>query len=224
MGFDEAILNRLTVRIAEFFLFKGIGLVFGHDWRENGVMRAVAGLAETAASGEQMFKDRDHGTMVLNLVPTAGRALSQAAVDATEAAQGILQVRSIIDWTAGDNDLPDGWEKDRCGELWVLRRALNRVLNPGARICLGGKRTGFSGYYAGVAEEAYFALATHKPLYLVGGFGGVTEDVIDALTGQSDFKFTALSPLDQKRDESICKDVARMVDLPLDGLAGGTCQ
>ncbi|HLC16033.1 MAG TPA: TIR domain-containing protein, partial [Thermodesulfovibrionia bacterium] len=56
-----------------------------------------------------------------------------------------------------------------------------------ARLLLGGKVTGYSGKYPGIAEEAYCALKAKKPLYLIGAFGGCTKAVIDSLlNGQSD--------------------------------------
>nr|VFJ60361.1 MAG: hypothetical protein BECKDK2373C_GA0170839_108024 [Candidatus Kentron sp. DK] len=37
-----------------------------------------------------------------------------------------------------------------------------------------GKRMGFTGDWPGLVEEAIFALETDQPIYLAGGFGGVT--------------------------------------------------
>lgn len=50
-----------------------------------------------------------------------------------------------------------------------------------ARILLGGRRAGFQGALPGVMEEALVALEHKQPLYLVGGFGGVTVDIVRAL-------------------------------------------
>jgi hypothetical protein len=49
-----------------------------------------------------------------------------------------------------------------------------------ARILLGGKVTGYKGRYPGVAEEAKLAIAKGVPVFLAGGFGGCTRDVIAA--------------------------------------------
>lgn len=46
------------------------------------------------------------------------------------------------------------------------------MLDPGCRICLGGKLEGYEGKEPGIVEEARFALEFNKPLYLLGGFGG----------------------------------------------------
>lgn len=47
-----------------------------------------------------------------------------------------------------------------------------------ARIVLGGKRADFEGAMPGIVEEVLFSLKHHQPLYLAGGFGGATLDVI----------------------------------------------
>ncbi|WP_270374772.1 hypothetical protein [Marinicauda sp. Alg238-R41] len=53
--------------------------------------------------------------------------------------------------------------------------------NTDARIVIGGKREGFQGNMPGIFEEVLFSLERHQPLYLAGGFGGATLDVIRTL-------------------------------------------
>jgi SLOG-like protein/TIR domain-containing protein len=49
------------------------------------------------------------------------------------------------------------------------------------RICAGGKLSGYKGKYPGVLEEIDIAIQHNKPIYLIGGFGGVTSRVCDLL-------------------------------------------
>jgi hypothetical protein len=64
-----------------------------------------------------------------------------------------------------------------------------------ARIVLGGRQTGYIGYYPGVIEEAYYSLKSGKPLYILGGFGGAAKTIISIITGKipeyltNDFQF-----------------------------------
>jgi hypothetical protein len=51
------------------------------------------------------------------------------------------------------------------------------------RVLIGGRRSGFQGELPGVLEEALYALEAGQPLYLAGGFGGVTHDMACALGG-----------------------------------------
>ena len=50
-----------------------------------------------------------------------------------------------------------------------------------ARILLGGKRAGFQGEMPGIIEEALISIELGKPLFLAGGFGGATLDLIRSL-------------------------------------------
>lgn len=53
--------------------------------------------------------------------------------------------------------------------------------NTNARIVLGGEREGFQGSMPGIFEEVLLSLERRQALYLAGGFGGATLDVIRTL-------------------------------------------
>lgn len=50
-----------------------------------------------------------------------------------------------------------------------------------ARVCAGGRHSGYKGLMPGVLEEILLAATTKKPLFLLGGFGGVTASVCKIL-------------------------------------------
>ena len=208
LGYDERQINRIVIRIAQFFLFKGTRVLFGHDWRDNGVMRAVLESAELA---EAASPEPHGGSRMLNLVATGGAPLSGIGLEAAKDASGILAVRSVHEETTAS--IP----QDPCLELWTLRRRLTQLLDPGCRICLGGRTSGYAGHYAGVAEEAYFALSMGKPLYLIGGFGGATGAVCDAISGEVSLETNGSRPLDARNTR--CPAIHRDAPVPLDGLA-----
>ncbi len=51
------------------------------------------------------------------------------------------------------------------------------------RICAGGKHSGYKGKMPGVLEEVLIAINNKKPLFLLGGFGGVTSSVCKIIEG-----------------------------------------
>jgi SLOG cluster2 len=59
--------------------------------------------------------------------------------------------------------------------LTAMRRFM--TTHTRARILLGGKRHGFEGEVPGLLEEALLAVDAQRPLFLAGGFGGVTLDI-----------------------------------------------
>jgi hypothetical protein len=59
--------------------------------------------------------------------------------------------------------------------LTSLRRVI--VSETQTRIFIGGRRSGFMGRLPGVLEEAEIAIRADQPIFLAGGFGGITSDV-----------------------------------------------
>ena len=72
--------------------------------------------------------------------------------------------------------------------LTAMREEMNARI--AARVLLGGQVTGFKGKYPGLFEEAVLALRSDRPLYLIGGFGGCTRMLADALEGKPTPAFT----------------------------------
>jgi len=187
LGYDNRQINRIVVRMAQYFLARDMRVIFGHDWREDGVMRAVADFAGLVATrSEPVEEPRESqrlpgdlaGVRMINVVPVGRTSLSGAAVDAERDSGGVLRVIPLSEARnlVGDqlSSLGEDRVSSRADELTALRALLTVFLNPGCRVCLGGKTNGFQGSEPGVTEEAKLALQYRKPLYLLGGFGGAT--------------------------------------------------
>lgn len=63
--------------------------------------------------------------------------------------------------------------------LTKLRIEMNNHID--VRIILGGKAKNFTGLFPGVLEEAFLAIRTNKPVFIIGAFGGVSKILIDCL-------------------------------------------
>lgn len=53
--------------------------------------------------------------------------------------------------------------------------------NTDARIVIGGRRAGYDGAMPGIVEEVLLSLKRRQPVFLSGGFGGATLDIIRSL-------------------------------------------
>ena len=183
IGYDDQQIHRIVIRIAQYFLDKNMRVIFGHDWRPDGVMHAVAKFAGRVASRSEANSDlNDELPRMLNVVPTSREAISSDALNAERDHGGVLKVTPV------DELLPKLQERFRTPEainqenankteahkLMALRHCITVLLDPGCRICLGGLTNGHHETEPGVTEEAKLALTHGKPLYLMGGFGGAT--------------------------------------------------
>lgn len=75
----------------------------------------------------------------------------------------------------------------RC--LTEMREQMIKTCN--VRICAGGKLSGYKGLMPGVLEEILIAAELKLPIYLLGGFGGLTSKVCEIIkTGNIPEEFT----------------------------------
>lgn len=181
LGFPRWLVNRVCLQFAAAIVGQGASVVFGHDWREDGVMQAVYSYARQtrlSTAGEQT-------PLLWNLLPWPDRP--SVLVEEADLPRPILTVEPVglPDDLAEFEAIARGAESAspifrycRVRALTYLRRRLDEVSH--ARICIGGRTTGFAGRYPGVIEEALFAVRAPKPLYLVGLLGGATKRILSA--------------------------------------------
>ena len=86
------------------------------------------------------------------------------------------------------------------------------TINTDGRILIGGKRNGFIGNLPGVLEEALLSIQNEKPLYLAGGFGGITSDMARIL-GLVDSKWFPDFEHNQQTDERTIKGLEMLSEL-----------
>lgn len=86
----------------------------------------------------------------------------------------------------GDTGTLSGYIWARC--LTAMREEI--VKQTRARIMMGGKTLGYKGKYPGLVEEALITLEAGKPLFLLGGYGGATRVIIEALQGRKPKQLT----------------------------------
>jgi len=102
--------------------------------------------------------------------------------------------------------------------LTAMRQVMNDKIS--ARVLLGGQVIGFKGKYPGLFEEALIALRAKKPLYLIGGFGGCTRAIAEALQGGAPEVFTepfqAREPLFRGMADRYNADAAAGKTSPMD--------
>jgi len=183
-GFPTTQVNRVTFDISAALLGQGARVVFGHDWRPDGVMEAIFRIALLMAPE---VPPTDGEPAMQNLLPWPPERLYLGGEEQNRLSH-VLKIRQLrlpeelSEYSEGD--LKDGPLKKylRARGLTYLRHELNEHVS--ARLCFGGRTSDYQGRYPGIFEEAYFAVKAKKPLYLAGSFGGATMLLIDAIMGK----------------------------------------
>lgn len=193
--------NRITLQLAQALIGQGASVVFGHDWREDGVMEAVHGFAQQIRGpfpmhqaeagdrkGEELRRMRDlEGDRLppplINILPWPGASTLDAAQ--RKRLEGTLLIATaapppeeLLDRLKARGDDPRLSDHARGLALAKLREELTRYTD--ARICIGGQITNFKGILPGIIEEALRALDARKPVYLCGLLGGATARLIES--------------------------------------------
>lgn len=192
-GFPAWQVNRVTLQVVAALFGQGVGVIFGHDWREDGVMEAVHGFARQMQSPVPISADEADAIgqpLLRNLLPWPDdpslpqedleRLVSTLRVERAGLPDELVPLEEQARRGGAESPL---YRYVRARGLTNLRHRLGAVAH--ARLCLGGRTSGAAGRYPGVIEEAFLALHTRKPLYLAGFLGGATHQVIEAIQGRA---------------------------------------
>jgi hypothetical protein len=176
-------LDRAWVAFAEHLLAAGARIAYGGDLRQSGYTEHLIDVVRAHADSGDALPDHVVANYIpwpasLKLQDPASLAKIPKAIDAIAAA---LPAGFPLDpKRPADPDTPLGIAAWTIA-LTEMRRQMARKCD--ARVLLGGRHVGV-GLWPGLAEEARCHLEAGKPVYLVGGFGGATTAIIEALLGR----------------------------------------
>jgi hypothetical protein len=204
LGFPSGQVNRVTLQVVAALFGQGARIVFGHDWREDGIMEAVYGFARQVQAPIPVSPGQtavDAQPLLRNLLPWPDkpylpeRDLEQLSSTLRVELAGLPKELQAVEGEARSIEPTNGlYRYVRARGLTFLRHRLNEASH--VRLCLGGRGSGYAGRYPGVIEEAFLALRDKKPLYLAGFLGGATKQVVDAVEGkQMTDDFCRITPL-----------------------------
>jgi hypothetical protein len=228
-GYPSWQVNRVTLQLVSALFGQGASLVFGHDWREDGVMEAVYGFARQVQPPIPLSAadaTAEGQPLLWNLLPWPDSPyLSERDRERLSSTLRVESAGLPVELQVSAEDALRAERKDelyqyiRARGLTFMRHRLTDVCD--VRLCLGGRRDGFAGRYPGVVEEALLAVRGNKPLYLAGFLGGAAEQVIRAIEGErmpDDFCPTSPEELYQRFSGSAFDDAPRS-DLIIDRTA-----
>ena len=211
-GIDEKHLMRLSVELAGYFVGNNAKVIYGGDFRQNGFTRYLRDEAEVQ-------KNRLHidEPVCTNYVSWPYSIKSKDDDEQWKArCYGIMDLVCVAPPSDVDDLIVDESKeiyKRKNMERYVKTRCLTEMRNKmikssDIRISAGGRITGYSGIMPGVLEEVLIAIKEEKPLYLLGGFGGITEKICKMMLDKN--IPDELNEEWQKSHINMCEEEARM--------------
>jgi len=176
-------LNRLAQDVARHLLARSAILIYGGDLRKDGFTQFILDEAIT-------LKNRLN-TDLIHVENHLAWPLYIADIKVTAWRARYYSVMNTVDY-AVPSDIADSVNKEiflppNCTlnkYVWsrcLTEMRLESISSSDARICAGGKLSGYNGKMPGVLEEILIALDQNKPIYLLGGFGGVVGEVCNSI-------------------------------------------
>ena len=94
--------------------------------------------------------------------------------------------------------------------LKSMRNYMTDEIN--GRVLIGGKREQYQGEIPGIIEEVILSIKREQPVYLVGGFGGVTMDIIRTI-GYDEIDWFPYDEISLKMDSGYTKGMEELKEL-----------
>lgn len=189
-GLSTDHLKDVMVEAARYLLASGYSLAYGGDIHYSAGFNFAMLLKEMVMTYRADYKGEN--ARVTNYVAypifhTISTALEAELIDVVR----FIRVPPPVDLAINKKDdwqrilkaetVHDQYLFARC--LTEMRLIMNESID--ARIILGGKQTGYKGRYPGLMEEVLIAMTSHKPVFIIGAFGGCAASVIQALLGET---------------------------------------
>jgi hypothetical protein len=190
LGYGVPHLKDAVIEIARYILASGGKLAYGGDMRQGGFTELIFDLlAYYKADKDLQPHERFYSYLAYPLSTTL--TIEKQA----ELGQNVsfIKVPPPVDLQIANTN--EFLKPDSPDNLYVWTRCLTKMREEmesvcDARIFVGGRTKGFKGKCAGILEELLIALEKKHPVYLIGAFGGVTKDAIEALKGNKPDSFS----------------------------------
>ena len=172
----------LSQDIARHLLARNANLIYGGDLRQNGFTHFIFDEAQAL----KIRMQSQSSIHIKNYI--AWPIYNNDNVDVKVWKAEYKSVAEMVEFPSVE-DVKDLIENEEfflpptnSQNLFVWSRCLTEMRKKmiescDARICAGGRHFGYKGRMPGVLEEIIFAIEMKQPLFLLGGFGGVTSSV-----------------------------------------------
>lgn len=190
LGYGVPHLKDAVIEIARYILASGGKLAYGGDMRQGGFTELIFDLLAYYKADKTLQPHERFYSYLAYPLSTTLTLEKQAELRQNVSFKKIVPPADLQITNTNEFLKPDSPEN-----LYVWTRCLTKMREEmeadcNARIFIGGRTKGFKGKCAGILEELLIALEHNHPVYLVGAFGGITKDAIEALKGNKPDSFS----------------------------------
>lgn len=185
IGQTEDHLKKLSQVFAKYLLGSSATLIYGGDLRKDGF---TENLILEAKILQDRFKTTDihlknylawpiylnNSIAVKEWIAKYRNILTMINVEIEEKAKTLIDNKKEF-------VLPDTEINSYAWSRSLTKMRCRMIEDCDARICAGGRDKGYKGKMPGVLEEILIASEKKLPIYLLGGFGGITQSVCKVL-------------------------------------------
>ena len=186
MGYGSAMIKDLVIELSRHLLIAGAKMMYGGDLRSGGYTELFSELSlqykeyqNNVERDTYFFRNYFAWPIWLNFTPETKLQYLNSRVEP-------IFVDCPEEYT-GDKEKPIAPINDDNNLIWsysLLKMRHQMESESDARVILGGRMTGFSGFMPGIIEEFVKAVSMNHPIYLLGGFGGVASALSALLRGE----------------------------------------
>lgn len=190
LGYGIAHLKDAVIEIAKYILASGGKLAYGGDMRQGGFTELIFDLLLYYQADKKYLPNERFYSYLSFPISTTLSSDKEAELRHNVSFKKIVPPADVQIENQNEFLKPDS-----VNNLYIWTRCLTKMREEmeadcNARIFIGGKTKGFKGKCPGILEELLIAIENKHPVYLIGAFGGITKDIIVALSGKKSESFT----------------------------------
>ena len=186
-GYGTAMIRDLVIELSRHLLIAGAKMIYGGDLRSGGYTELFSELSlqykeyqSNVERGTYFFRNYFAWPIWLNFTTETKLQYVNSRVEPIFV--------ECPDEYHGEKEKPIAPINDENNLVWsysLLKMRKQMENDSHARVILGGRMTGFSGFMPGVMEEFMQSVANGHPVYLLGGFGGAASILAAMLQGKA---------------------------------------
>jgi hypothetical protein len=182
LGLGVEHLQDAMAEIARHLIACGGKLAYGGDLREGGFTELLFEMVDRyrPSSDEQRILVENYLAWPVHALSSVAKL--KALQDALKGLADLVLLKpdgKRMDLSERADDVPPPLLSDWSGGLTAMRTAM--ASNIDARIALGGRTADYKGRMPGIAEEALIQIERKSPLFVLGGFGGCSLAIVQAM-------------------------------------------